>query len=377
VPDHGYACSVSEEVATRIREAVLDHGPITFAELMEHALYGPGGFYEVPPVGAHFVTSPHVHPVFARLVGVALELLHGSLGHPEPFTIVEVGAGDGAMARELLAGFARARLLIDYRAVEVSPGARSALDELGISTCERLIDAGPIERGVVIANELLDNLPFRRVRGGPSGPVEVRVGIDDDRLVEVAIPCPTELLPAAGGLGDGDERVVPTGALGFVDELATALRGGYAVLIDYGVGVGPGPSVRGYRHHRLLDDLLADPGSADITSGVDLDAVGRHARARGLVAFEPVSQWAVLSALGYEGWAKGELERQAALLSEGRGREAVRTWDERSRASLLVDRSGLGGLAWLVLATVGLPEPSWLQAARALQRERERPRRAR
>ena len=59
---------MSERAAEEIREAIRDHGPIAFDEFMELALYGPGGFYEEPPVGADgdFVTSPHVHEVFAE-----------------------------------------------------------------------------------------------------------------------------------------------------------------------------------------------------------------------------------------------------------------------------------------------------------------------
>jgi len=58
-----------------IVEAIRDHGPIRFDRYMELALYGEGGFYEEPPVGAagDFVTSPHVHPVFAELLARAPE----------------------------------------------------------------------------------------------------------------------------------------------------------------------------------------------------------------------------------------------------------------------------------------------------------------
>ncbi len=361
-------------MAARIREAVLEHGPITFAGFMEHALYGPGGFYESPPIGTrgHFVTSPHVHPVFARSIGVGLELLHGALGRPAPFRIVEVGAGDGAMARELLEGFGRAGIAVEYLAVEVSSGARAALAELGLRTVRRLTDVGPIDPGVVLANELLDNLPFRRVRGSRSGPAEVLVGLDGERFVEVVAVCPPELLGQVEGLDEGEERVIPVGALSFVDELASALVHGYALLIDYGAETGAGGPVHGYRDHRALADVLEDPGSADITAGVDLDAVARRARDRGLVVFEPVPQWAALSALGYEDWSRSELDHQAQLLAEGSGHEAVRVWGSRSRASLLVDPGGLGGLHWLVLASPGLPEPDWLESARAAQRGRDR-----
>jgi hypothetical protein len=72
--DGGILLAMSEQVAEAIRGAIRDHGPISFAEFMERALYGPGGFYEDPPVGASgdFVTSPHVHPVFGAMLGTAV-----------------------------------------------------------------------------------------------------------------------------------------------------------------------------------------------------------------------------------------------------------------------------------------------------------------
>ena len=71
--DGGILLAMSEQVAKGIRDAIREHGPISFAEFMQHALYGPGGYYEDPPVGTDgdFVTSPHVHPVFGAMVPVA------------------------------------------------------------------------------------------------------------------------------------------------------------------------------------------------------------------------------------------------------------------------------------------------------------------
>ena len=52
-----------------VAAAIRDHGPISFAEYMEIALSGPGGFFERPrSAEGDFVTSPHVHPVFAQLL---------------------------------------------------------------------------------------------------------------------------------------------------------------------------------------------------------------------------------------------------------------------------------------------------------------------
>jgi NADH dehydrogenase [ubiquinone] 1 alpha subcomplex assembly factor 7 len=372
---------MSEEVAERIRRRIRERGPITFAEFMDEALYGPGGFYERPPVGpkGDFVTSPHVHPVFSRLVGVALEEMWTALGRPAPYRLVEVGAGDGTLARELLDGFGRGGIDVEYSAVEVGAGAREALAAVTPNVAARLTDLPPLDPGVVFANELLDDLPFRRIRRRGDAVVEIRIGLDGDRFAEVETAFDGERQPESaldGGPGpdeleplwNADEAVVPTGAFDFVDELGRSLARGYGLLIDYGSAEGPAGQVHGYRGHRLLEDVLDDPGSADVTAGVDFAAVARRAREAGLASFETVSQQAALVALGYEEWMRAELEHQGELLNAGRGLESVRTWGGRGRARLLVDPAGLGRFRWLVLATPGLPEPGWLPEARSRPR---------
>jgi len=348
--DGGILLAMSQQVAEAIHGAIRDHGPITFAEFMQHALYGPGGYYEDPPVGTDgdFVTSPHVHPVFGTLVGTAVAGLSSCLGEPEPVRIAEVGAGDGTLATQVLG--ALAGRVVDYEAIDVSAGARETLGAIdGVRVGVALGDAPH----VVIANELLDNLPFRRVRGDR----EVRVGVQGDRLVEVETPWNGE--PARPDV----ETIVPVGAFAFVDELVSVLTRGYALLIDYGDVGAPGGGMHGYRDHRVIDDVLADPGSTDITAGVDFAPIADHAERRGLIAFPTVTQHDALLALGFEAWLRAELERQTAQLDAREGLEAVRTWSGRSRATLLVDPSALGRLRWLLLATPGLPAPAWLDAA--------------
>jgi NADH dehydrogenase [ubiquinone] 1 alpha subcomplex assembly factor 7 len=338
---------MSDQVAETIRGAIKDHGPITFAEFMELALYGPGGFYERPPVGAEgdFVTSPHIHPVFGSMVGKALRSFHTGLGCPEPFRIVEVGAGDGTLAEQLVRELDD--LDVEYTAAEVSPGAREALGAIaGVRVTTELSD----RPHVVLAQELLDNLPFRRVRGDR----EIRVGLEGDRLVEVEVPWDDEPAPP------DVETLVPVGAFAFVARLADVLTRGYALLIDYG-GVGTtGGEFHGYRGHRVVEDVLADPGAADITAGVDFALVAARAEGRGLVAWPSVTQHDALLALGFEEWLRAELDRQTSQLDAKEGLEAVRTWGGRSRATLLVDPTALGRLRWLVLATPDMPRPEWL-----------------
>jgi SAM-dependent MidA family methyltransferase len=157
-----------------------------------------------------------------------------------------------------------------------------------------------------------------------------------------------------------EETILLEGAFAFLDELASRLKHGYALLIDYGGSGGPGGPAHGYRAQRVVEDLLADPGRSDITAGVDFDRITRRAEELGLTVSGNVSQHDALMALGFESWTREELARQAGLLDKGQGLEAVRTWSGRSRATLLADPTALGRLRWLLLASRGLPAPSWL-----------------
>ena len=108
-----------------------------------------------------FLTSPEVSALFGETLAAFVEARALRIG--DPFTLVEAGAGSGSLLRPLLA-----RSPVDVIAVEASPAARIALEEM-------LPDAGvsdrlpPTIRGVVLANELLDNLPMalaQKVDGG-------------------------------------------------------------------------------------------------------------------------------------------------------------------------------------------------------------------
>jgi SAM-dependent MidA family methyltransferase len=341
---------MSDQPRRSIADAIRKRGPITFAEFMEMALYGEGGFYEGSSVGpgedAAFITSPHVHPIFGRLLAVGIRELWDFLDRPDPFLISEVGAGDGSLASQLLESLVGVR--VRYTAIDRSATAREALARLNVVEVDESIGGEP---HLVLAHELLDNLPFRRFRGKR----ELLVGLDGDRFVEVL----TES-ESADEAADAEETLLPQGAFAFLDDLASRLTHGYALLVDYGGSGGPGGPAHGYRAHRVVEDLLADPGGSDITAGVDFDRIARHAEELGLTILGNVSQHDALMALGFESWTREELARQAGLLDERRGLEAVRTWSGRSRATLLADPAALGRLRWLLLASSGLPAPTWL-----------------
>jgi SAM-dependent MidA family methyltransferase len=343
---------VQTAAADAIRARIEADGPIGFDVFMDLALYGPGGFYERPPVGADrdFVTSPHVQPAFGRFVARALEPLRDAIGREADLRLTEVGAGDGTLAREIVDAMPGLR----YTAVEVSAGAREALTAIdGIHVATEI--EPPVD--VVLAHELLDNLPFRLVRDG----AEVVVDVDADSFVERTRPLDEDLKGAVAEHPSEGDVVVPTGALAFVDRVAATLDRGYALLIDYG-GDASGP-VHGYARHQPIEDVLLSPGSVDITAGVNFGWVADRARANGLQAFPLVNQTDALFTLGFESWLRDELATQHEHLARGEGIDAVRTWSMRSRATMLVDPAALGRMRWLLLATDGLPAPAWLSDA--------------
>jgi len=335
-------------LAKRLHRRIAAGGAITFADFMESALYDPeDGFYSRLPVGeaGHFVTSPHVSPVFGRLVARQVAEFWDLLDRPKPFEVIEVGAGDGTLALQILDALpGELTSVLRYRAVERSAAGRRALDAKGLDAPESLGNFTEPFVGCLIANELLDNLPFHRLRGTSDGAAELLVGIEGDGFVLVeGPPSSAELLALAPPLAAGEEFVVSPATLRFVDEAAAVLVRGYIWLVDYGfIDASEGRSVHGYRDHRVHDAVLAEPGSTDITTGVDFAAVARHARSRGLEVWGPVSQREALISLGFRELDDQAHAHQVEALNARRGLDSLRVYSDRNRASLLIGREGLG-----------------------------------
>ena len=62
----------------------------------------------------------------------------------------------------------------------------------------------------------------------------------------------------------------------------------------------------------------------------------------------------------YDAWQAQQRERQGTMLTDGDHLTALRAWEGRGLASVLVDPERLGGFRWLLLATPGLPAPAWI-----------------
>ena len=134
---------------------------VPFEEFMDDALYGPTGFYmQSGSAGRRgdFLTSPEVGPLFGAVLARHLDAEWRRLGEPAVFTVIDAGAGPGTLARSILAAAPDCATAMRYVAVELSSVQRARHPE-GIESIGEM-PPGPFD-GVIIANELLDNLPFR------------------------------------------------------------------------------------------------------------------------------------------------------------------------------------------------------------------------
>ena len=342
-------------MSSRLRHAIIARiraeGPIAFDEFMERALYDPedGFFSSVSPAqpSGDFVTAPHLSPVFAGLLTVQAREAWNVMEQPDPFTIVDLGAGAGALARGIEnaarsdEGFAKAAHVI---AVERGGIASMRLMSLGLKTTRDLSELEPIT-GVVVANELFDNVPFKLY----SGDREITISEEGGRLIWQPLP------PAS-------THPVSPRSLELLDQIARTLQRGYAFIIDYGFAGDETPeTVRGYRAHRLVEDVLDDPGSTDITGPVDFEALGARGRSNGLQVWGPVTQREALMALGYRATLDRMRADQQQREQAGEWRTAIEYYGERGQAAMLVDPAGLGGFKVLALGTEGLPSPRALR----------------
>lgn len=359
-----------------LREEIERRGPVPFSTFVDAALYSDdGGFYVSGGRAGRdgdFLTSPEVGPLFGAVVGRALDSWWRDLGEPKVFVVVEVGAGPGTLARTVLHARPDCSPALRYVLVERSPAQRalhashlpletppaafaSILDPSHVVE-EVPIPLGPIVTSVpemprlagpcvVLANELLDNLPFGLAQRSATGWTEVMVGLEGDALAEV-------LVPLAGAEGADLDQLAPNAAAGarvplprhaaawLRDARAVAGLGGRVVTIDYAASSAALAQrpwrewVRTYRQHERGEHPLSEPGAQDITCEVAVDQLGAPP-----VLDRSQAEW--LRAHGLD-----------TLVEEGR-----RVWEERAgigdlaavrarsritEAEALTDLAGLG-----------------------------------
>lgn len=259
-------------------------------------------------------------PLFGAVLARALTAWWEELGRPDPFVVVEAGAGRGTLARTVLDADPPFMPALRYLLVERSDilrqqaaavvaaeppalvlGAPAGVDEDEEAGEVRYrpgqgprsavlgeLPAAPLT-GVVLANELLDNLAFDLVERTPTGWMEVRVGEDTGRLVEVLVEPAASLKAeadrAVGGLGadldPGARLPIQHQAAAWLRQALALLTAGRVVVIDY---ADDSPSMAGrpadewlrtYRGHGRGGAPLDHPGEQDVTCEVAVDQLTR------------------------------------------------------------------------------------------------------
>jgi SAM-dependent MidA family methyltransferase len=261
-----------------LRQSIRGRGPITFRDFMDAVLYHPDfGYYssERNPIGRQgdFYTSSDLDPVFGKILAERFFSMATELGvSPESFTIVELGAGRGWLARDILQ-----HIRFPYCILERSSKMRRRQQEsLGGFDVQWLDDLPVDLTGCVFSNEFFDALPVHRVVNRDGRLREIYV-TEDFTEVEGDLQTAVDAPLAEGQLAD-----ISLDGPHWVQRIAASLRRGYHVAIDYGYlsrefYARPAGTLMCYWQHQIVADPYVRIGEQDITAHVnfsDLIAAG-------------------------------------------------------------------------------------------------------
>ncbi len=297
-PPSSEALAHSARVIEHVRrELEADGGWMSFARYMELVLYAPGlGYYSAGArkLGADgdFTTAPELTPLYGHCIAQqARQIL--ALGLDE---ILEVGAGSGALAAELLEELDRLdaapqRFLILELSADLRARSRDLLAERVPHLMERIAWLNvlpPAFSGLVLGNEVLDAMPVHIVRATEQGIEEGGVVASrGERPFEWSFrPAAGELRAAAEqlGLAPGYVTEIALAARAFVRSVGAILERGVMLFVDYGFPAGEfyheqrsqGTLMCHYRHRAHADPFFL-PGLQDVTAHVDFSAIAAAA----------------------------------------------------------------------------------------------------
>lgn len=353
---------------------------ITFADYMDWVLYHPQhGYYSryAEKIGAQgdFVTSPHMGRDFGELLAVQIVQLWHHLDRPQPFHLVEMGAGQGLLAHDVLRYLADHHpdcfQVLEYGIVEKSPALiaeqRQRLGAIASSGTVRWYtwDEIPPQSlvGCCFSNELVDAFPVHLVETqeqqlrevyvtlGPSTDdlpqfVEQLGDLSSDRLRTYFETLGIDITHPP--YPDGYRTEVNLAAQDWLHTVAQRLQRGYLLTIDYGytaqryyAPTRSGGTLQCYYHHAHHSDPYRYIGQQDLTAHVNFTDLERHGETIGLSKLGFTQQGLLLMALG--------LGDRLALLSNPATVPDVQTLFQRREAlHALMNPMGLGNFGVLI-----------------------------
>ncbi|MEO0425235.1 MAG: SAM-dependent methyltransferase [Pseudomonadota bacterium] len=310
-PPDAAALAHSQQVVAEVRRAIDARGDgwLPFDAYMELVLYAPGlGYYSAGSrkfgEDGDFITAPELSPLFGQVVARWAQAVASQLEPGDPWTVVEYGAGTGALARAMLDALAQTSSPpCEYLIVELSGDLRERqrdrLHDCALADRVNWLDGPPGNgfRGVVLANEVLDAFACSRFRvnGAAAGVEALGIAVGDDGALCLAWrPADPDLLAAVQALEARRGAPFPDGYISevcprreaWLASIAPSLEAGAMLLIDYGLSEAEYyASARSdgtllcYYRHRAHDDVLHLPGLQDLTAWVDFSTIARAADA--------------------------------------------------------------------------------------------------
>jgi SAM-dependent MidA family methyltransferase len=305
-------------LADIIIEKIKTEGPITFRDFMDMCLYYPDfGYYTSnrDKVGkdGDFYTSGNLTSSFGAMIARQLEEMWHLMGKKD-FTIVEYGAGMGFVCHDIINYLRKNQDLYNnlrYCIIEKSSFMQQREKEHlteKVSWYNTINDV-PGEIDCVFSNELVDNFPVHQVVMEQQL-MEVFVDYKDG-FIEVFRPANREVNMYFDELGitlpKGYRTEVNLGAIAWIKNIASRIRKGFVITIDYGDFsehlYKPHRScgtLVSYNKHKVSENIYCNPGEQDITAHVNFSALTHWGSMEGLVSCGLIPQACFLTALGFQ-----------------------------------------------------------------------------
>lgn len=366
---------------------------ITFADYMELVLYHPEqGYYTTNQVNigkqGDFFTSPNLGKDFGELLAEQFNEIWQVLETPSPFNLVEMGAGQGLLADDILqylqTRYPQCFQALEYRIIEKASGLIETQkqrlknwinleNKLHWCSWEELPENS--FEGCLFSNELVDAFPVHRVTKQKGQLQEIYVTIDEgEEFVEVRGELSTrglldylklvEVDLTADSYPEGYHTEVNLAALDWIKRLASKLRRGYVLTVDYGYQAGryyspqrSSGTLQCYYQHQRHNNPYVNVGHQDITARVDFTSLERQGEKQGLEKLGFVQQGLFLMALG--------LGDRLAELSNGK-LSIEQVIQRRDTLHQLIDPAGLGNFGVLVQSK-GLKEEQKRRSLKGLK----------
>ena len=311
-----------------VNEIEEGNGFISFERYMELSLYHSNlGYYtrESHRVGkaGDFITSVSIGKCYGTILAHYFSsLIELQFSKEKQIVIVEFGAEYGDLAIDIMSELKN--ILNDeqfqnlkYLVVEPFDSKRRKLkNRLVNEEFNNIIVIADLNEqnnlnGFVLGNEVLDAMPFKRVRFRNKKWVELGVGLEKSdkslSLIEVENGIQCELLSAwaldaSNELPEGFTTEVNLRLNKFIESIYSSFSKVSGLFIDYGSTTDEliasnrlGGTVRGYSDHKYITDLLASPGTHDITANVNFDDFRLIAQRAGFEVIGPIEQYRFLT----------------------------------------------------------------------------------